>query len=183
MKKIFFILLILPIFTFSQKKDYKSYDKAVIFFNNGETEKAKRYTNKCIQRNSDWEDPYQLLGKIYEEEGDIEQAVENYYQGFDTNNSEDQLWWQRLGDLYFKNGFYKKALYHYKSFIAFNDKGEANAVEAHHGTINTTTKQTNKNDGRQPSTLDYFLAHVSQVPADSNFAYSAATFTMTSKNI
>ena len=125
MKKIFFILLILPIFTFSQKKDYKSYDKAVIFFNNGETENAKRYTNNCIQRNSDWEDPYQLLGKIYEEEGDIEQAVENYYQGFDTNNSEDQLWWQRLGDLYFKNGFYKKALYHYKSFIAFNDKGEA----------------------------------------------------------
>ena len=125
MKKIFFILLILPIFTFSQKKDYKTYDKAVIFFNNGEIEKAKKYTNKCIQKNSDWEAPYQLLGKIYEEEGDIEQAVENYYQGFDTNNSEDQLWWQRLGDLYFKNGFYKKALYHYKSFIAFNDKEES----------------------------------------------------------
>ena len=125
MKKIFFILLTLPIFAFSQKKDYKTYDKAVILFNNGEIEKAKKYTNKCIQKNSDWEDPYQLLGKIYEEEGDIEQAVENYYQGFDTNNSEDQLWWQRLGDLYFKNGFYKKALYHYKSFIAFNDKEES----------------------------------------------------------
>jgi len=124
MKKIFFILLILPIFTFSQKKDYKTYDKAVIFFNNGEIEKAKKYTNKCIQKNSDWEDPYQLLGRIYEEEGNIEQAVENYYQGFNTNNSEDQLWWQRLGDLYFKNGSYKKALYHYKSFIAFNDKEE-----------------------------------------------------------
>jgi len=124
MKKIFFILLILPIFTFSQKKDYKTYDKAVILFNNGEIEKAKRYTNKCIQKNLDWEDPYQLLGRIYEEEGNIEQAVENYYQGFNTNNSEDQLWWQRLGDLYFKNGSYKKALYHYKSFIAFNDKEE-----------------------------------------------------------
>jgi len=124
MKKIFFILLILPIFTFSQNKDYKTYDKAVILFNNGEIEKAKRYTNKCIQKNSDWEDPYQLLGRIYEEEGNIEQAVENYYQGFNTNNSEDQLWWQRLGDLYFKNGSYKKALYHYKSFIAFNDKEE-----------------------------------------------------------
>ena len=125
MKKIFLILLIVPIFTFSQKKDYKTYDKAVTFFNNGEIEKAKKYIHKCIQKNADWENPYQLLGKIYEEEGDIEQAVENYYKGFDTNNSEDQLWWQRLGDLYFKNGLYTNALYHYKSFIAFNDKEEA----------------------------------------------------------
>ncbi len=125
MKKIFLILLIVPIFTFSQKKDYKTYDKAVTFFNNGEIEKAKKYIHKCIQKNADWENPYQLLGKIYEEEGDIEQAVENYYKGFDTNNSEDQLWWQRLGDLYFKNGLYTTALFHYKSFIAFHVKEEA----------------------------------------------------------
>ena len=117
--------MIVPIFTFSQKKDYKTYDKAVTLFNNGEIEKAKENINKCIQKNANWENPYQLLGKIYEEEGNIEQAVENYYKGFDTNNSEDQLWWQRLGDLYFKNGLYKNALYHYKSFIAFNDKEEA----------------------------------------------------------
>ena len=82
MKKIFLILLIVPIFTFSQKKDYKNYDKAVTFFNNGEIEKAKKSINKCIQKNIEWEKPYQLLGNIYELEGDIELAVKNYYKGF-----------------------------------------------------------------------------------------------------
>ena len=124
MQKILFLLLIIPALVFSQKKDYKTYDKAVSYFNKGDVEKAKKSIAKCIQKNADWEKPYQLLGKIYEEEGDIESAVQNYHKGFEGNNSKDQLWWQKIGDLYFENGLYKNALYHYKSFIAFSDKDE-----------------------------------------------------------
>ena len=124
MKKIFLIILFFPAFTFAQKKDYKTYDKAISYFNNGEIEKAKKSINKCIQKNIEWEKPYQLLGNIYELEGDIELAVKNYYKGFDSKNSKDQLWWQKLGDLYFENAMYQNALFHYKSFVAFADKEE-----------------------------------------------------------
>ena len=91
MKKIFLIILFFPSFAFAQKKDYKTYDKAISYFNNGEIEKAKKSINKCIQKNIEWEKPYQLLGNIYELEGDIELAVKNYYKGFDSKNSKDQL--------------------------------------------------------------------------------------------
>tara|TARA_B100000959_G_scaffold282088_1_gene347709 strand:- start:1850 stop:3472 length:1623 start_codon:yes stop_codon:yes gene_type:complete len=123
-KKIFLIILFFPSFAFAQKKDYKTYDKAISYFNNGEIEKAKKSINKCIQKNIEWEKPYQLLGNIYELEGDIELAVKNYYKGFDSKNSKDQLWWQKLGDLYFENAMYQNALFHYKSFVAFADKEE-----------------------------------------------------------
>ena len=125
MKKIFLIILFFPVFAFSQKKDYKTYDKAISYFNNGEIEKAKKSINKCIQKNEDWEKPYQLLGKIYELEGDVELAIENYYKGFDSDNPKDQLWWQKLGDLYFENAMYQEALFHYESFVAFSDKDGA----------------------------------------------------------
>ena len=59
-------MLIIPTLVFSQKKDYNSYDKAVSYFNKGEIEKAKKSIEKCIQKNADWEKPYQLLGNIYE---------------------------------------------------------------------------------------------------------------------
>ena len=125
MRKILFLLLIIPTLVFSQKKDYNSYDKAVSYFNKGEIEKAKKSIEKCIQKNADWEKPYQLLGKIYEEEGDIELAVENYYRGFEKDNPTDQLWWQKIGDLYFENGLYPNAMYHFKKFVAFQSKEAA----------------------------------------------------------
>ncbi|MEE2700008.1 MAG: OmpA family protein [Bacteroidota bacterium] len=124
MRKCFLILLFLPAIIFAQKKDYKTYDKAVYYFNNGEIEKAKNTVAKCIRKGSDWEKPYQLLGKIHESEGNLELAVEYYYKGFDQNNSNDQLWFKKIGDLYFENGEYTEALYHYKSFVAFADREE-----------------------------------------------------------
>lgn len=125
MRKILFLLLLVSTLVFSQKKDYKTYDKAISYFNAGEVEKAKKSINKCIQKNAGWEKPYQLLGKIYEEEGDIELAVENYYRGFEHENPIDQLWWQKIGDLYFENGMYPDAIYHFKKFVAFQNKEEA----------------------------------------------------------
>ena len=125
MRKILFLLLIIPTLVFSQKKDYTSYDKAVSYFNKGEVEKAKKTIEKCIQNNVDWEKPYQLLGKIYEEEGDIESAVKNYYLGFEHKNPTDQLWWKKIGELYFENGMYPDAMYHFKKFVAFQSKEAA----------------------------------------------------------
>ena len=124
MKKLIYLILLIPFFTFSQKKDYKSYDKAVYYMNNHEIKKAKKYINICIKKNETWELPYQLLGKIYEDEGNIEMAVKNYIKGLDTNKSEDQMWWERIGDLYFNSGFYSKALENYKYFIDFKDRDE-----------------------------------------------------------
>ena len=115
-------ILIIPFLSFSQKKDYKNYDKAIEYFNKEDFVKAKQLISKCIDSNKNWEKPYQLLGKIYEDEGNIELAVENYYKGFDQNNPLDQLWWKKIADLYFENGIYKDALYHYNQFVVFNTK-------------------------------------------------------------
>ena len=36
------ILFLLPTISFAQKKDYKTYDKAVKYYNEGDNEKAKK---------------------------------------------------------------------------------------------------------------------------------------------
>ena len=101
-------ILIIPFFSFSQKKDYRNYDKAIESFNNQDFEKAKKFIRKCILNNITWEKPYQLLGKIYESEGDIELAIKNYYKGFDPQNPIDHMWWKRIADLYFSNGVFSE---------------------------------------------------------------------------
>ena len=52
MMRIVFTLLLLPILSFSQKKDYKSFDKAIKYNNRGDT-KSIKYANKALEKHPD----------------------------------------------------------------------------------------------------------------------------------
>ena len=43
------ILFLFPATSFAQKKDYKTYDKAVKYNNEGNIEKAIKYANKALR--------------------------------------------------------------------------------------------------------------------------------------
>ena len=50
MKNLLIILFFIPVVVFSQKKDYRSYDKAVSYFRDGEVEKAKKTWTKEVSK-------------------------------------------------------------------------------------------------------------------------------------
>ena len=52
MRELIFILILLPIIVCSQTKDYKTYDKAVKYFNQGKNEKAKDLILKIIKKDN-----------------------------------------------------------------------------------------------------------------------------------
>ena len=54
------IMLFFPIITFSQKNDYKSYDKAVSLMQKEKYKKSIEICNKIIKENPSWKAPYLL---------------------------------------------------------------------------------------------------------------------------
>ena len=77
MRIIVFTLLLLPILSFSQKKDYKSFDKAVKYNNRGEIQKSIKYANKALEKHPDWSQPILLLASIYANDNKIELAADH----------------------------------------------------------------------------------------------------------
>ena len=51
--------------TFSQKRDYKKYDKAIKLFQKKDLEKSKNLLFKIIEKNTEWDKPFILLSNIY----------------------------------------------------------------------------------------------------------------------
>ena len=68
-------LLLIPFLLFSQKRDYKSYDKAAkYYFQGGKNDKAKQLLYKILDETPDWRNANLLLSNIYEEESNIKDA-------------------------------------------------------------------------------------------------------------
>ena len=52
MRQLILLFILIPTLVFSQKKDYKTYDKAVKYFNEGKNEKAKKLIVKILDENA-----------------------------------------------------------------------------------------------------------------------------------
>ncbi len=104
------LFLLIPVISFSQKRDYKKYDKAVILFDKGENEKAKKLLIKILDKDLDWDQPHILMSSILAQEGDVEEAANCLIEIYDEKNFQDVLGIQRIAELYYKNGFYINAL-------------------------------------------------------------------------
>jgi hypothetical protein len=65
MRILIIILFLIPIISFAQTKDYKNYDRAVKYNNEGNIVKAIKYANKALEKASDWSRPNLLLASIY----------------------------------------------------------------------------------------------------------------------
>ena len=120
MRIIVFTLLLLPILSFSQKKDYKSFDKAVKYNNRGEIQKSIKYANKALEKHPDWNQPILLLASIYANDNKIELAADHLLRVYDENDPNDVKGILQVVKLYYSNGFYDKALFYAQRIISLN---------------------------------------------------------------
>ncbi len=120
MKQILFILLMIPILSCAQKKDYKTFDKAVKYNNEGNIEKAIKYANKALEKNAKWNKPKLLLASIYSNNNQIELAADYLLQVYDETNFEYIKGIEQVAKLYYTNGFYNEALFYYEKIIALD---------------------------------------------------------------
>ena len=118
MKRLLFILL--PILTFSQTKDYKNFDKAVKYNNNGNIEKSIKYANKALKNTPGWSKPNLLLASIYANDKQIDIAADYLLEVYDVNNPSHIKGIEQVVKLYYTNGFYKESLLYAEKIIAFD---------------------------------------------------------------
>lgn len=109
MRRLFFIFLFVPFLAFTQTKDYKSFDKAVKYFNKGKNEKAKNLIFKLIKNDPDWYQPHLLMSSILKKEGSISAAAQYLLNVYDIDNVEDLEGIQKIARLFYTNGFYNEA--------------------------------------------------------------------------
>ena len=114
------ILFLFPATSYAQKKDYKTYDRAVKYNNEGNIEKAIKYANKALEKSSDWSKPNLLLASIYANNNQIELAADYLLNVYDENTLNDVKGIEQVAELFYKNGFYEKALYYAEKTISNN---------------------------------------------------------------
>jgi outer membrane protein OmpA-like peptidoglycan-associated protein/tetratricopeptide (TPR) repeat protein len=118
MRKLLLILLLIPIVSFAQKKDYKNFDKAVKYNNDGNTEKAIKFANKAMENSPYWSKPNLLLASIYANDKQIELAANFLLKVYDETDPKDVKGIEQLTKLYYSNGFYDEALFYAEKIIA-----------------------------------------------------------------
>ena len=99
MRRLFFIFLFVPFLAFTQTKDYKSFDKAVKYFNKGKNEKAKNLIFKLIKNDPDWHQPHLLMSSILKKEGSISAAAQYLLNVYEMHNVEDLEGIQKIARL------------------------------------------------------------------------------------
>jgi len=112
------IFFLLPVILIAQIKDYKTYDKAVKYNNEGNIEKAIKYANKALDKSTDWSKPNLLLASIYANNNQIELAADYLLKVYDENTINDVKGIEQVVELLYNNGFYEKALYYAEKTIS-----------------------------------------------------------------
>ena len=75
MKQLILLFILIPTLVFSQKISYKTYDKAVKYFNEGKNEKAKQLIVKILNKNAEWNQPNLLMASIFANEGNVNKSA------------------------------------------------------------------------------------------------------------
>ena len=99
--------------TFSQKRDYKKYDKAIKLFQEKDLEKSKNLLFKIIEKNTEWDKPFILLSNIYIIENDLYASAKTLLNIYDIQKPSDYLGIDKIAKDFYKNGFYSEALYYF----------------------------------------------------------------------
>lgn len=118
MRILVFILFFLPIISFAQIQDYKNYDKALKYNIEGNIEKAIKFANKALDKNTHWSKPNLLLASIYANNNQIKSASDYLLKVYDVTNIKDVKGIEQVVKLYYSNGFYNEALFYAKKIIA-----------------------------------------------------------------
>ena len=119
-RRLIFIYFLIPFSVFSQKLDYKNFDRAVKFNNSGNIEKAIKYANKALESSSVWTQPKLLLASIYAKEMQIDLAASYLLEVYNENDPNDINGINQVVRLYYSYGFYQKALFYAEKIISHN---------------------------------------------------------------
>ncbi|MEE2931615.1 MAG: OmpA family protein [Bacteroidota bacterium] len=119
---ILFIAISIPLILFAQKKDYKTYDKALKYIRKGNPQKAKKLCLKLIKTDSTWNKPHLLLSSIYKNEGNIEEAANYLLNVYNPNNRNHIKGIEEIAGMYFRHGVYVDALYYFNKCIDLQSK-------------------------------------------------------------
>jgi len=107
-------MLLVPLIGLSQKKDYKSYDKAVSLMKKEKYKKSIEICDKIIEESPSWKAPYLLASKCFEKKNQIIRSAEYLQNSYSFLNNKAYL---EIGNLFYKYGFYKEALESFKKII------------------------------------------------------------------
>ena len=101
------IFIFLPCILFSQDYNYRSYDKALQFYNQNKIIKSKNLLIKLVDKYPDWEDPNLLLSSIYLSENNIDTAVMYLLNIYSDNNFSGM---KKIADIFYERGEYEKGV-------------------------------------------------------------------------
>ena len=123
MKKILLVLFLLPYLLLGQdvKKATKHYHKAVEFYQNNQSKKAKQLALSSIKADPNFNLSYLLIGQIEEDNGDINAAIDYYLQGLADDNPKNAWGYWKVGTLYFDQGKYQEAKTNVEHFLSFEN--------------------------------------------------------------
>ena len=108
------IFIFFPCTLFCQDYNYRSYDKALQYYNQNKIIKSKNLLIKLVDNYPDWEDPNLLLSSIYLSENNIDTAVMYLLNIYSDNNFSGM---KKIAKIYYDRGEYKKALNYFNKII------------------------------------------------------------------
>jgi outer membrane protein OmpA-like peptidoglycan-associated protein/tetratricopeptide (TPR) repeat protein len=126
MKKAFLFLFLLPFTLVAQnvQKAKKNYDKAVVFYQDNQIEKAEKVALFSLKFDENFYLSYLLLAQIYEDKGDIDNAIIFYLKGLADNNPKNAWGYWKVGTLFFDQGKYQEAKVNFEHFLSFENQRE-----------------------------------------------------------
>ena len=112
--RLFITIMFIPLIIFSQKNDYKNYNKAVSFMKKEKYKKSIEICDKIIAKNPSWKAPYLLASKCFEKNNQIIKSAKYLQNSYSYLGNKAYL---EIGNLFFKYGFYEEALENFKNLI------------------------------------------------------------------
>jgi len=111
MRKILFILFLVPLVIFSQsKRDQKKYNNIVELIKQNELELAKEESYKLLKKNKDWKKPHLLLYSIFLKEKNYEKGVVEFFKYYNISSEKSSFPIFQLAEVFYKEGIYLEAL-------------------------------------------------------------------------
>ena len=111
MRKILFILFLVPLVMFSQsKRDQKKYNNIVELIKQNELELAKEESYKLLKKNKDWKKPHLLLYSIFLKEKNYEKGVVEFFKYYNISSEKSSFPIFQIAEVFYKEGIYLEAL-------------------------------------------------------------------------
>lgn len=133
MRILIFLFFIFPFSLFSQNKDYKRLDKALISFELNDFDKSKKILLKILSNNPNWDKPNLLLADIYINELDFYSAENYLLKVFDISSVDDINGINQIAMIFFENAYYNDALKYFNIICSLDqfycEKNIGNLVE------------------------------------------------------